>query len=74
MEQILAGTLHSVGAMHILLCAQYSALDLRVWRHVPLPTVLFKKARQKEIASIKPCKPGSAANCHFFGTKDSILS
>lgn len=35
----------------------------------------FKKATQKEIASIQlSCKPGSAKNCHFFGTKKSILS
>lgn len=36
--------------------------------------ILFKKAKQQEIASIQPsCKPGSAENCHFFGSKESVL-
>lgn len=40
---MLGHPLHSVMCIHIFLCAQYSALDLGVWRHVPLPTCLAKR-------------------------------
>lgn len=71
---MLGHPLCSVRAMHIFLCAHYSALDLNLETFSPA-NMPFKRAKQKEIASIQPsCKPGSAENCHFFGTKESILS
>lgn len=71
---MLGHPLCSVRAMHLFLCAQCSILDLSLETFSPA-NMPFKRARQKEIASIQPsCKPGSAENCHFFGTKESILS
>lgn len=66
------GTLCTLSALHVL-WAQYGVLDLSLETHSPA-NMPFRKARQKEIASIQlSCKPGSVENCHFFGIKESIL-
>lgn len=73
-EQIHAGTPSALcQSCTRILCAQYGALDMSLETCSPA-NILFKKAKQQEIASIQPsCKPGSAENCHFFGSKESVL-
>lgn len=70
-EQIHAGT--PCALCQSCLCAQYEALDMNL-ETCSSANTLFKKAKEQEIASIQPsCKPGSAENCHFFGSKEGIL-
>lgn len=61
--------LHSVRAVCVLSMGHWTCLET-----CSSANTLFKKAKEQEIASIQPsCKPGSAENCHFFGSKEGIL-